>query len=306
MTRHSNSAPVIWGMAALFALLLFSGWLVNLGTLPGSTLPPGIKTAGVIVLGLVIAGLSVFAVSGLLHLFTRWFPIARAYELTYTQADWENFQRLSRISVIFTLSLVIAFTLPFKAALLLLARGYASLVPGLFVIQICPNYWTYPAIFASLVLAMALTHSLFRWRMKERFPRYLAFHNQRLGFDQRKAGRALFMFGLFFSLGLIIIGLNQYVRVDSEGLAINRFFGLVESRYAYADVIQIEEQVNSPSASALDEAAQQSFMIQFRDGRYWRSNTYTRRSVAPTILAAFEYIAQQSGIPLEQVLTNRR
>jgi hypothetical protein len=305
MTRQKNSAFVIWGIAVLLALLVLAGGLANLGTLPGSSLPPGVRTAGVILFGLLAAGLSIFAISGAVHLFSRWFPVAHAYELTYTQADWGDFRRLSRLSAVVYLSIAVPLTLLLRLALLLLARGYAGLLPAKLVIQVSPDFWTIPAIFSGLFLALIFTYLLYRWRMKNRFPRYLAFHNQRFGFDQRKAGQVVVAFGLLFSLGLVIIGLNLYVRVSPEGLVINRFFGLVEERYTYTDVTHIEEQASGSAASS-DQPTQRSFVIQFQDGRQWRSSTYRARLVPPSTLAALHYIAQQSGIHLKKITANQR
>ena len=301
--QNTNSKVVTWGITTLLVLLLLAGWLADLRAPLWEALPGGLKTTAMVLAGLLGAGLSILAAYGLTRLFSRWFPIARAYELTYTQSDWKDFRRLSWISMLVFITVAAALAMVLYPLLNLLARAPVNLVAALFAIPVGPGFWTLPAAIGGSCGATLLTYQIFRWRMKERFLRYLAFHNQRLGFDQRKAGLALVTFGLLFCLGLAWIGLNLPLGMDQNGLVTNRFFGLIEQRHAYTDITLLQELVHGEEGSP-DLAREYSFVIQFKDGSQWRSGAYDARAVPDSVREALEYAAQRSGVPLEVVVIN--
>jgi hypothetical protein len=305
MTQKSNTGSiVIWGAVTLLVLLLLAGWLANLDASFGDALPGTLKTAAMMISGLLAGSLIILAIFGTLRLFSRWFPIARAYELTYTQADWQDFQRHYWISALVYLAITIVLSYLFYYALLLLARLSTSLISAKYVVPVAQDFWKIPAIFGALFCAIVITYQLYRWKMKDRFPRFLAFHNQRFGFDQRKAGIVMVVFGILFSIGLVIIGLNLYLRIGTDGLAINRFFGLIENRYPYAEITSFEERIITQREHP-EQVLDHSFVIKFKDGRQWRSSSYGSRPVPHNILEALEFAARESGHPLDLVITTQ-
>lgn len=284
MKQTINARIFSWGITALVLLLLLTGWLAGLRAPLLESLPAGLKTVAIGLVGLLGAGLFMLATFGLARLFTRWFPTARGFELTYTQSDWEDFHRRTWISTLVFLSLAALLTLLLYRLLLLLASVSDGLALALYVFPARPGFWTIPAVVGGSCLALLLTYAIYRRQMKERFPRYLAFHNQRLGFDQRKAGLALVLFGLFLTVGLVWIGLNLRVRLDYGGIARESFFGLVEERYAYGEIAHIQKQDTV-------------YTIQFKDGIWWRSGMYEGESIRE----ALEYAAQRSGASIEKI-----
>jgi hypothetical protein len=303
MTHKSNiGSIVIWGVVTLLVLLLFAGWLANLDASFGDALPGTLKIAAMLIGGLLAAGLVILAIFGIMHLFSRWFPVARAYELTYTQADWQDFQRHYWVSALVYLAFTTLLSFPFYYTLIFLARISASLIPAQYIVPVSQDFWKIPAIFSALFFAIVITYQIYRWRMKDRFPRFMAFHNQRFGYDQRKAGMTLVVFGVLFSIGLVMIGLNLYMRVGVDGLAINRFFGLIENRYRYAEVTSLEERILTRPGQP-EQVLDHSFVIKFKDGRQWRSSSYGSRPVPHDILNALKYAAEESSLPLNLVIT---
>lgn len=278
-------------LTALVVLLLLAGMLAELRAPQWETLPGGLRAGAVALAGIAGGGLSALVLYGLARLFGRWFPVSRAYELTYTQSDWEDFRRRTVNSTLVFLFLAAALSVLLRQLLLILAHASDSLTLALYVIPTQPGFWNLPALAGGCSLAALLTYAFYRWRLKERFPRFLAFHNQRLGFDQRKAGLALVVFEFLLSLGLAWIGLNMRARLDYGGVAVERFFGVIEERHAYGDITLIEEQTASQGSST-------SFAIHFRDGSRWRSGAYTAASARENARQALAYAAQRSGVPL--------
>lgn len=303
MTHKQPTISIaILGGATLLSLLVLAGWLANLDQSFLDSVQGAAKTIIMMVAGLLTSVVCILGLFGLLRQFHRWYPVDRAYELTYTQSDWQDFQRHSWISALVYLGLAVLFSFFSYQALLLLAGTYARLIQARFFIPVAQDFWLIPAIFFALFCAILVSYQVYRWLMKERFPRFMAFHNQRFGFDQRKAGLTMVIFGLLFSLGLVIIGLNLYLRIDGDSLAINRFFGLIENRYSYDEIVLLEERIlTHPGDSEMIQ--DHSYVLQFKDGRQWRSSSYGSRPVPPNILEALTYIAQKSGLPLNQVIT---
>lgn len=284
--KHTINARIFsWGITVLAVLLLLTGWLAGLRVPLLESLPAGLRTVAIGLVGLFGAGLFMLAVFGLARLFTRWFPTARGFELTYTQSDWEDFHRRTWSSTLVFLVLTALLSLLLYRLLLLLTSLSDSLAMALFVFPARPGFWTLPALVGGSCLGLLLTYAIYRRRLKDRFPRYLAFHNQRLGFDQRKAGLALVLFGLFLTVGLVWIGLNLRVRLDYGGIARESFFGLVEERYTYGEIALIQEQDSV-------------YTIRFKDGIQWRSGVFYDEN---SVRDAMEYAAQRSGAVLERV-----
>jgi len=294
VARNISPRIVSWMITALLALLLLAGWLVDLHPLRWETLPGALGVGVIALAGLAGAGLSLLALHRLARLFVHWFPVARAYELTYTQADQEDLRLRTRYGTLLFLALAAALTVFLRLILPLLVHVSDSLALALYVIPTCPGFWMLPTLVAGCSLAALFTYVLYRWRMKGRFPRFLAFHNQRLRFDQRKACLAFVIFGLLLSLGLAWIGLNHRVRLDFDGMVVERFFGVVEERHAYSEISLIQEHSEEQAGGAF-------FTVEFQDGSQWRGGMYASGALLDSAREALEYAAQRSGAPLIRV-----
>lgn len=284
-------------------LSLSAGLLVLLWLSPplAKVLPQLGKLAGLVVVGLLAIAALVWGIQGAQRLLARWFPVAPGYELTYTLAHQRTFQREYRFITLlyFLLTPLIGYLA--YLALADLAGLYYRLIPAVYLMPVERAFWAIPAIFLGISLSGIPIWFFNQWRLKERFPRLLAFFNQQYRYDQRKAGLAFTTGGLVICLALVLTGLNLYVRLTPELLAGNRFFGLVEKTYRYDQITRLEEHIRV-DADNPDRVVAHWFLVGFADGKQWQKGTFGGQPVPPVYRQALEYASRRSGQPVETVI----
>jgi len=297
MNNITKIRQILFGITLITSALLILALARLLRGPLSPVLPEMWKLAGLLAAGLLIVVALLWGIQGFVRLLSRWFPVAAGYELTYTLADQRAFVRQYRFVTLlyFILTPLIGY-LAYQA-LAGLARLYYRLIPAEALAPADPIFWSIPAIFLGISLSGIPIWYYNKWRLKERFPRLLAFFNQQYRYDQRKAGLVFTASGLIISLALVLIGLNLYLRLTPEGVAENRFFGLVEEKHTYDQITRLEERLRIDPASP-GQVLDHSFMIEFADGSRWQTGSFGRRAVPPDYRQALDYAAQHSGLPV--------
>ena len=298
MYNTIKTRPQWIGFLLLTAALLLG---IGLGTPMGRTLPAAWKQTGALITGLLaIAGI-LWGVQFFARQLPRWFPVSPGEELTYTLADQQQFQRQYRFVTL--LYFIMVPLISYLAYLVLsgLLSLYDRLIPATYQAPVDPAYWAIPAVFLGIALSGIPIWFFNRWRLKDRFPRLLAFFNQQYRYDQRKAGLAFTAAGLVLVLALIVVGLNLYVRLTPNSVATGGFFGLLENRRSYAEITRLEERIRLDG----DNPAQirdHTFLIEFSDGSRWQTNSFGRRPVPPVYRELLDFAGLRSGKPVETVI----
>jgi hypothetical protein len=286
-----------------FIRLLAGGLLlaVGLGIYLANGLPGGWEQAWAAGAGLLAIAVFAWGAQAFFRRLPRWFPVSTGEELTYTLADQRQFQREYWLVTLLYFAVTPLMVVLAYLALAGLAGLYFRLIPAVYLAPVDPAYWRIPAIFLGISLSGIPIWFFNRWRLKERFPRLVAFFNQQSRYDQRKAGLAFSAVGLAIVLALVMAGLNLYLRLTPDAIAAGRFFVLVEDTHRYDQVTRLQEHIRVDAANP-QRVRNHTFLIEFADGSRWRTVSFGSRPVPPIYRQALEYAARRSGRPLETVI----
>jgi hypothetical protein len=284
-----------WIVCSLISPLILIGLLVSYHFTAPSPSGPFTWFTGTLVDSLLILCILAYLLYSGFRRFGRWFPIAPAYEVTYTQSDWLSFQRLNWISALVFLGLSVIFWLLLKQAFLFLAQKAPGGTAAEIVLPIGPDFWNFPALTGGLSLATAVTYAIYRVQIKDRFHRFVSFHNQRFGFDQRKAGLVLVTCGAALTLGLGCIGLSVSLRIQPEEVIIARGFGLLQEHHPYPEILAIQPlQSSAPQTTEL-----LGYVFIFSDSSQWSTQFFRSGPLTLRLFEALDTVSQRSGIPLK-------
>jgi len=127
-----------------------------------------------------------------MSMLKKWFPIASGFEIIYTQSDIRRFQRHYWISALVFIFFTITISFSAQQLLSWLLHLYAFFLLPAYIIPISPALPFITSLTIGFFSAAIMTWWIYKRSMKDRFFRFLSFHNQRLGFDQSKAVKAFF------------------------------------------------------------------------------------------------------------------
>lgn len=298
MYNTIKTRPHLIGFLLLTAALLLG---VGLGTPMGRALPEAWKQTGALVAGLLaIAGI-LWGVRFFARQLPRWFPVSSGEELTYTLADQQQFQCEYRFVTLLYFIIIPLISYPAYLGLSGLASLYYRLVPAIYLAPVDSVYWAIPAVFLGIALSGIPIWFFNRWRLKDRFPRLVAFFNQQYRYDQRKAGLAFTAAGLVLVLALTLAGLNLYLRLTPDQVAAGGFFGLLEDRHSYTEITRLEERIQVDGGNPA-QIRDHTFLIEFTDGSRWQTNSFGKRPVLPVYRELLDFAGLRSGKPVETVI----
>jgi len=292
---------LFWGILFALTISILVSWLFNSRITQVETLP-GLLKVIIVFLGLsLFIALLPFGVSGIVRWLIKWFPSSPGYELTYTQTDLEDFQRHYWITAFIFLGFTLLISMIYFSVVVWAFNTNWQWMSSTYLLPTYPSYWVLPAFFAGLSLAGIPTWMVYRRLLRDRFPRFISFHNPRLGFDQRNAGMLLVFYSGLLTLALTIAGCNLSLRIDEHGMITRKASGLFGERYSFSEVTQIQENI-SVLADRPEQIVNHTFSIQFTDGYLWQSASMGNRPVPQVYFEGLQYAADQCNITIEKTI----
>ncbi len=163
-----------------------------------------------------------------------------------------------------------------------------------------PLYWVSPAICLAFVVLVPISELTERLTLRERRAAYLEFQQLRYRMDLSRAGRVLGAAMAILAGALIFLGLDWSVRLGPDGLAVNRYFGVVEERHPYSEVVSIR---TAPALVAPNGnlVARREWVVAFADGRTWSTNGLLSEPPEGEKRRFVDRLAARGGVPVTEI-----
>jgi hypothetical protein len=98
----------------------------------------------------------------------------------------------------------------------------------------------------------------------------------------------------------VFLGLDWCVRVDRDGLTLNRFLSVGAERHAWTNVREIRTApaLVAPNGSRV---ARREYVLRFADGRSWSTNQDLAHASPAEKRRLVSILAERSGVPISEV-----
>ncbi|MBI3133719.1 MAG: hypothetical protein HYZ14_03500 [Bacteroidetes bacterium] len=196
------------------------------------------------------------------------FPFHREDNFTRLSTDqlkslykrWEQFAAFFFIALILMLAWLVGHVLEWVYV-------FTTLVPedALFIIQCADFFW----YVNGAILAFAITPYVLEFSFKkivgpQRYGEYLYYTNEKHGFDGRRLARPLTLICGIFSLGWLVLAMDNKVFIYEDRIVIDDLFGFFEKEYTYEQVKSVRlSHEKTPSGSV------ERYVISFADNETW-------------------------------------
>jgi hypothetical protein len=180
----------------------------------------------------------------------------------------------------------------------------AELPPSVFLIAPEAGWWSLPGGFLGFVTSYLLVASVApRVLLGRRYPDYVEWARGKYQMEKRETVLRLVQFvRLFVFVPMAFftaLGMDCYYRFGENDIGINRFWGLGERTYSYAQVRHVVRTTHvNPLLGRVQERAR--LCIVFDDGHVWH-NESTGRTDLQEDLKIIEFVCRKTGKRLREV-----
>lgn len=182
-----------------------------------------------------------------------------------------------------------------------LGSAHASLLPSAEIQWVTGRYyWAIPALFLAITLMLPLFTWVARRLLGERYAEYMAYQQLRSGMDVVRVANMLCTSVAIASAVFIFLGLDWSVRVEPDGLVVNRYLGVGEERYAFADVraIRTAPALIAPNGNRVPR---REFVVVLDGGRSWSTNNVLSDTSLQEKQRLAAILCERSGVRVEEV-----
>jgi hypothetical protein len=139
-----------------------------------------------------------------------------------------------------------------------------------------------------------------RMLLGERYPEYLAYTQLKSGMDVQKVARIVGTVVSLAAAAFVFLGLDWCVRVDRDGLTLNRFLSVGEEQHAWTNVREIR---TAPALVAPNgnRVARREYVLRFADGRSWSTNQDLADASPAEKRRLVTLVAERSGVRIDEV-----
>lgn len=293
MSQRSETGNLIVKFGLFLMVVAVLLWLRD----PSRSIIAILIEVGVLILPAAAAMLTPLLTYLLILLFRRFFPsrkIVPVVDPGINPEDAGKWQLIGTglffvgwpIGVMFSLWLINGF-----------AAWYFLQLPAVYVAPIDNSYWWIVAMFAGAVFGSIFSILIVKALLKSRYEVLSGHYDQAMGFDNQKVGK-LILAGAFLLLSaMMFVGLNSYTRFTEEGIRTRRPDSLPEEFHAYDEIVAVRQVIRTNQSRE-----DQVFIIEYADGKFWRSAPVESSRVPANYLSIMEYVAHQSGQELVRVV----
>ena len=252
-------------------------------------------------LGLLFPALFTGSLFAYIRYLRRIGPAHSAYGVDISSSDASlRFKKLEVRSQIVALGLTISFGVSTFFLLRVLTQiRLALLPPAQLTFQITDFFWAIISFFIGFGLALWTFGPLARSWWPEEMSWYAVCSSVRHGLDTDRLSRGLGIGMMLLALAAVPFGLNCYVQVRSDMLAVRPLLSLNEKAHYFRDLKSIETAPMFVAPSGRIRA-DPDFLVRFKDGDRWflrdlPSGEYAERREVALLLSS------KSGLPIKKV-----
>ena len=178
-------------------------------------------------------------------------------------------------------------------------KGAAGLfqhaTPGMqFLARPTPIFWGLPALFLGIISSAVPMEWLYRSLLRDRYPRYERFCNERVGFNGKRVFAWLAAFVAVGSSVGFVAGVTSFARFDEAGVEIGRPLGFRSKFYTYKSVKSIEHRATFRAPNG-NNVRRPHYVVAFDDGTSWSTREGLRDPVPESDDRIAQLVAQKSG-----------
>ncbi len=159
-------------------------------------------------------------------------------------------------------------------------------------------YWLLPGGAAAVVPVAWLTDRVYERVLKERYADFELYESLFYKYDVRTAHRHLGAILAVFVCAAIWLSAHWYTYFMPDGIVLNALLRIEEERFSYTEILDIQTapRFRAPAGNVVNE---RRYVIHFRNGRSWDSNT-TIAEDAP-MEDIIHYVSQHSGVRVDEL-----
>jgi hypothetical protein len=170
----------------------------------------------------------------------------------------------------------------------------------LYLVQPIMEFLLFPAMFLGIVSSAIPMEWIYRFFLRERYPRYVRFCNERAGFDATRVGWWLVGLIIAASAFFFIFVVTSFARFDETGVEVGRHLAFRSTFYEYSRVKAIEHRATFLGTNG-KTILRPHYIITFDDGTSWSSRGGLRDPVPDSDREIAQLVARKSGqLILEQ------
>ncbi|MBC8138309.1 MAG: hypothetical protein H8F28_20720 [Fibrella sp.] len=137
------------------------------------------------------------------------------------------------------------------------------------------------------------------------YPLYVRLHNLKNNYRHENVGRVLTGVVAVPTILMLILVADNYTRFDSDGITLNPFFSLGETRHSYSDIAQIvtAPRLYAPNGNAVERRV---YVIRFKGGDTWNSDNAPGEHTDSEFGQIVQGVSQKSGVAVKEQEIFRR
>jgi hypothetical protein len=170
---------------------------------------------------------------------------------------------------------------------------YSNLIHGVIVEPPDNALWAIVALFLGIYISMITVNLLIKNQLGNEYEKHKNYYDFRMGFNNKKAGRAIGLLYATIVFGLIFINLTLYTRFTEAEIAIHRPYWITEHIHSYSEISSIQK-----ITTVHQDSEDNFFVIEFSDGTSWRTSSYHTGKIPSYYPAILELASRKSNIPV--------
>ena len=154
--------------------------------------------------------------------------------------------------------------------------------------------WWIPSLFIGIIFSAIPVVLLMKLILGARYAEFECYSDMKVGFNTNRAFGFIGVVILGLSIMLSVALFSFYWKFDKDGFAMNPFWDLKETRYAYSDIkeLRLIAKFRAPNGNLKNSPY---YEIVTKDGRHWSSKTGPSDDMV-VLKPLFETLTRRSGV----------
>lgn len=234
------------------------------------------------------------SILGIIALFKKLFPVNQQ-PIKYGDKEQKEYVKIYWLAnLLFYLGWLIGGILSY-IVLSWFSVLWTNIIKTVYMASLDKAFWAGPAMFLGILFGWLFSSVTLKSWNKQKYQNTQMFYDASWQLNSLKAGKVILAIYLFGILGMVYVGLTSYTRFTEDGVYTHRSFSRSPEYHSYQDITRVEEVVKVNSRSE-----DHNFLVQFSDGRQWRTTAYKPNQIPPHFVEMMEFVANKSQLEFIQ------